>query len=225
MNLDCGILGAFFRGLAEAPDGHKSRLVFERTITHRYIDPLSAIWLSVAEGLGLRVTRSSEVYAWADGEGRLILGDDTSLDPDDSLAQMIFHELCHSLIQGEDLLDQPDWGLSNTDDRDHDRELACIRLQALLASEYGLREFFAPTTDFRRFYDEFPKDPREEAGELLPLIEAGYERVSRTPWHPHLRAGLQATAQILNILDDYGALEAGGTEEKPSLASRYQRRR
>jgi len=203
--------------------------VFERTIRHRYIDPLSAIWLTIAERFGLRIERSGEVYASTDGQGTLCLGEESSLDPDDSLAQMIFHELCHSLIQGEEMLNEPDWGLFNTDDRHHERELACIRLQALLAGEYGLREFFAPTTDFRIAYDAFPEDPREGAGELLPLIEEGYARISRPPWHPHLRDGLEATARILDVLSEFGALEAGGTEEQPSLAARYrtgaQRRR
>lgn len=199
--------------------------MFERSINCRYIDPLSAIWIEVARRFGLTIERSDQVYASTDGEGTLTLGVDATLDADDSLAQMIFHELCHSLIQGEDMLHEPDWGLFNTDDRDHARELACIRLQAILADEYGLREFFAPTTDFRLAYDAFPADPREGARELLPLIEAGYARISRPPWHPHLRAGLEATAKILDVLDDFGALEAGGTEAQPSLSSRYQRRR
>lgn len=204
--------------------GEQSEPMLTRRIRHLYLDPLSALWIAIAERFGLAVERSEEVYASSDGEGTLYLGDDASLDADDSLAQMIFHELCHSLIQGEAMLSEPDWGLFNTDDRDHARELACIRLQAILSGEYGLREFFAPTTDFRIAYDAFPSDPREDAGELLPLIDAGYERASRAPWHPHLRAGLEATAQILDVLDELGALEAGGTPEQPNLASTYRRR-
>ncbi|NLY95693.1 MAG: YkgJ family cysteine cluster protein, partial [Myxococcales bacterium] len=68
-----------------------------RTPRHAYVDPLDAIWLAVARAFGLRVERSDEVYASTDGEGTLTLGTRETLDPDDCLAQMIFHELCHAL--------------------------------------------------------------------------------------------------------------------------------
>ena len=72
----------------------------ERTITHRYDDPLDLLWLETARAIGLRVTRSAEVFAATDGRGTLTVGEASTLDADDCLAQMIFHELCHSLVQG-----------------------------------------------------------------------------------------------------------------------------
>ena len=88
------------------------------------------------------------------------------LDADDSLGQMIFHELCHSLIEGEDSFGKPDWGMDNTgpDQReaspegDNWREHACLRLQWVLTGRYGLRTLFAPTTDFRAFWDQLSGD-------------------------------------------------------------------
>ena len=72
---------------------------------------------------------------------------------------MIFHELCHSLVQGEDAFGRPDWGMDNVGDDDVWREHACLRLQAVLAGRHGLRGLFAPTTDFRGFWDRLPADP------------------------------------------------------------------
>ena len=73
-----------------------------RDITHRYIDPLAQIWLSAAQRIGLSVRRTPDAYAATDGKGSLAIATDENLDADDSLAQMIFHELCHSLVEGEE---------------------------------------------------------------------------------------------------------------------------
>ena len=99
-----------------------------RSIEHRYDDPLGLVWLRTATLLGITVTRSRDVFASWDGAGNLTLGADEDLDPDDCLAQMILHELCHALIEGEGSLTQTDWGLENFDDRDATRELATMRL-------------------------------------------------------------------------------------------------
>ena len=131
-----------------------------RTPTRRYVDPLDEIWLTCARRIGLRVERSPEVYASTDGRGTMQLAD-RDLDADDCLTQMIFHELCHSLIEGPDSFQRPDWGLDNTGPHDGWRERGCLRLQAHLASGYGLRRTLAPTTDFREFYDALADDPVE----------------------------------------------------------------
>jgi hypothetical protein len=196
-----------------------------RTPRHVYVDPLDAIWLAVARGFGLRVERSAEVYAATDGAGALTLGTPETLDPDDCLAQMIFHELCHSLVQGEAHITSPDWGLENLDARDVVRELACLRVQAALAGEYGLREFLAPTTDFRATYDALPALPLEGEGEAEQLAREAYERASRGPWSPHLRRGLEATRNVLETLRELSALHEGGEDELPSLSGTYASRR
>ena len=167
-----------------------------REVTHRYQDPLDCVWLEAAKRIGLRVDRSSECYAATDGRGRLLLGTDETLDADDCLAQMIFHELCHSLVQGPESFEVPDWGLDNETDRDLPRERACLRAQALLAGRYGLREVLAPTTDHRSFYDALGPDPLDGADESIPLARAAAARAGRPPWGPHLLEALEATASI-----------------------------
>src|SRR6476661_6279628 len=124
-------------------------LAVARDVTHRYIDPLAQVWLGAAQRIGLSVVRTADAYAATDGGGTLAIGIDATLDPDDSLAQMIFHELCHSLVEGEAAFARPDWGMDNTGP-DHDwREHACLRTQWVLTGRYGLRVLFAPTTEFR----------------------------------------------------------------------------
>jgi hypothetical protein len=169
-----------------------------RPVTHQYADPLDQIWLAAADRIGLCIRRSGAVYASTDGRGGLELGEPGSLDADDCLAQMIFHELCHSLVEGPDAFSRPDWGLDNTSARDEAREHACLRVQAHLADRHGLRGFLAPTTDYRAFYDRLPGDPlspRRHPEVSAAVLALG--RVDRPPWAPHLGEALAATAAIV----------------------------
>lgn len=189
-----------------------------RPVTRRYSDPLDEVWLGAARRVGLRVERRADAYAATDGHGTLVIGDDATLDPDDSLAQMIFHELCHSLVQGDDSFSRPDWGLDNQVDDDHWREHATLRLQWVLSGRYGLRTFFAPTTDFRAFWDALPLDPLADRTDLsVVLAIAGLRRVERPPWAPALEDALAATAAIVATAAPW--TDSG--EQPPSLLVGY----
>ena len=168
-----------------------------RDVTHRYIDPLSQVWLGTAARIGLRVKRTPDAYAATDGSGTLAIGVDATLDADDSLAQMIFHELCHSLVEGEESFRKPDWGMDNTGP-DHDwREHACLRTQWVLAGRHGLRGLFAPTTEFRAFWDQLSGDVLADRTD--PSVQAAISAIRRAeqpPWGPALGEALAATARI-----------------------------
>ncbi len=166
-----------------------------RPVTHRYEDPLDAIWIATADRIGLRIDRSEEVWASTDGRGTLTLGTKSTLDADDCLAQMIFHELCHSLVEGREAFEHPDWGLENEGERDLVREHACLRTQAFLAGRYGLRFLLAPTTDHRAFYDAL-LDPLEGRDPSVALARIAVHRAERDPWAPHLFDALSATSRI-----------------------------
>lgn len=175
----------------------------ERTPSARYRDPLDEIWLAAAARCGLRVERSAEVYASYDGAGVLTLSTAEHFDADDSLAQLVLHELCHALVQGESALHRPDWGLDNRSDRDLPAEHACHRLQAALLAPHGLRTVLAPTTEHRAYYDALPADPLAAAAHpshgddaVLAAARAGWERAHRGPWADALREALAATAAI-----------------------------
>jgi hypothetical protein len=181
---------------------------FQRRPQQRYDDPLARVWIDCAERIGFRVVRTGAAYATYDGCGTIGIGTDDLLDPDDSLAQIIFHELCHALVESDQQWQQPDWGLDNTGDRDVWREHACLRLQAYLAGTVGLRDFFAPTTDFRlTFWQALPDDPfaappgtggRREASCVAARL--GVWRASRAPWTPHLDQALAASAAIAVVV-------------------------
>lgn len=168
-----------------------------RVPSHRYRDPLDRIWLTAAARIGLRVERTEDAYASTPGDGVLLLSTDEHLDPDDCIAQLVFHELCHSLVQGEESFGKRDWGLDNESERDVVREEACLRTQAVLSARYGLRRVLAPTTDFRAFYDALPGDPLSQR--LLPSVSLAVTAVRRAempPWAPHLGEALTATRAI-----------------------------
>jgi len=182
--------------------------VSSRVITHVYLDPIEAIWLQLAKEVGWRIERSSEVYASTDGEGLVRLGTSSTLDPDDCIAQMIFHELCHVCVQGQ-LGRAPDWGLDNTSDRDVVREHACLRLQAALADPHGLRDVLAPTTDFREYYDALDAQPLVGRGAAVHLARTGQNWLRGQRWAGRLDEALSCTASIASLATRFGVAKGG----------------
>ena len=171
------------------------------SVPHIYEDPLDLIWLHAAAAAGMTVRRVSDVFASWDGNGTLSIGVPETLDPDDTLAQMILHEMCHALTEGPDAFHLPDWGIQITNPKHRYREHACLRLQAALTAEFGLRKFLAATTSFRSYYDSLPDNPLEPSDD--PAVRAavsGWERAVSGPWSDLLHDALQATAQIAEVV-------------------------
>lgn len=191
---------------------------------HRYEDPLTRLWIACAERIGFRIERSPDVFASSDGRGTILIDDGATMDPDDSPAQMIFHELCHALVEGEVGETRVDWGLDNARNRNPWREHACLRLQAYLAGSVGLRDFFAPTTDFRvTFWASLPADPFAASAESggrrersCVAARLGAWRACQPRWQAPLRDALQATAALASLLprEIHADTEAGAL---PSL--------
>lgn len=172
-----------------------------RAIQHRYQDPLSLIWLACARAVGIDVVRSSEVYASFDGRRTLTLSTDEHFDEDDSLAQLIFHELCHALVAGPRGQKKPDWGMENVDARDLEQEHACHRVQAALADLHGLRAFFAVTTEHRSYWDVLPADPLGPGDDAaIPLARDAYELATEGPWSAALMQALARTARLAETM-------------------------
>jgi hypothetical protein len=198
-----------------------------RTPSHHYQDPLALVWRRCAEALGFGVALSAEVYASSDGLGRILLGTATTLDADDNPGQMLLHELCHALVQGPKALALPDWGLDNTSDRDVWCEHACLRLQAWLTARWGLRDFMAPTTDFRlSFWERLPEDPFAPVpGEPVATGRASIQaarkaayQASQPPWVGPLTRALAATRALAEaVLPGPAAATATASSATPSL--------
>ncbi len=174
--------------------------MLERQVTHSYRDPLSEVWRAAAMKMGLRVVRNNDAFAHYDGNGSLHIAHADKLDADDCLAQMIFHEICHSLVEGPDSFGTADWGLENRSEVDHYREHATLRAQALLAGRYGLRKMLAPTTDFRYFYDSLGANPLSDNDDKSSqLARVAVRRAETNPWGPHLAKALAATQAIAAV--------------------------
>jgi len=177
-----------------------------RKIEKTYDDPLSLVWIHAAASMGMRIERSAEVNASWNGNGVLTIGTPETLDPDDCLAQMILHEACHALCEGPESLQRPDWGLDNTDPAKRVHEHACLRLQAALADQVGMRSFFAATTMFRSYYDRLPAEPLaagddEQEAPAIARAQAGWQRAQDGPWAAALDEALRRSAQIARALD------------------------
>ncbi len=181
-----------------------------REVTQRYIDPLAQVWIGAARRIGLSVVRTADTYASTDGRGTLAIAIDAELDADDSLAQMIFHELCHSLVEGEESFTVPDWGMDNTGP-DHDwREHACLRVQWVLTGRHGLRNLFAPTTEFRAFWNGLSGDVLADRTD--PSVQGAItalRRAAHPPWAPALEHALVATARIAAEANRFAARGPG----------------
>ena len=182
------------------------KLWLVRKINKTYCDPLDIIWIDAAAKMGLHVQRSSEVNASWDGRGTLTIGTPETLDPDDCVAQMILHEVCHALCEGHQCLTKPDWGLENADPAKRVHEHACLRLQAALADQYQMRTFFAATTIFRSYYDRLPADPLFEdpldtdVDPAIALAKIAWVQSQQGPWAEPLHEALRRSAMIAGAL-------------------------
>lgn len=155
---------------------------------------IQGIWIGAARELGWSIERTQAAYASSDGRGQLSIGIDDVLDADDALAQLIFHELCHGLVQGPRGWSAVDWGLSNDDPRDVVAEHACLRLQVFLATPYELRQAMSPTTEYRAYHDAIDGDPlRSTVDPAAALARAAVDRLESAPWLIVLRKALSAT--------------------------------
>jgi hypothetical protein len=200
---------------------------YDRPIQARYRDPLDLVWLATARRLGLTVRRNPAIFSATDGTGLLELGPFDTLDPDDTTAQMILHELCHWITNGLETFHERDWGFALDSELDW-REHACLRLQAGLTGRYGLRTMLAPTSQFRMYYDTIPDDvlaplpgwPHED--EVVALAAVALERADREPWGTPMRAAFEATARMRDalapFLPDY--CTDAERDELPSLWAR-----
>ena len=177
--------------------------MFERPIVHRYEDPADLIWLRAAADLGLTIERSHDAFAAYDGKGTLTIADSADFDPDDCVAQMIFHEICHWLVVGVHGKHMADWGLSNVDDRDLVYEYAAHRVQAALADRYGLRDFMAVTTDWRPYWDALPENPLADGDDpAIKFAQKAFHLAQEPPFAAVLTRSLSATAAIADVVRD-----------------------
>lgn len=194
-----------------------------RTIRHRYSDPLDLIWLACARDVGLTIARSDTVYASFDGSGTLTLSTSEHFDADDSLAQLIFHELCHALVAGPRRARSSDWGMENIDERDLLQEHACHRVQAALADRHGLRAMFAVTTDWRPYWDALPMDPLGPGADpAITLAREAFERATEGPWARALEDALTRTRKLAALVrETHPAAEELWSLTRPLHASGF----
>lgn len=166
--------------------------------TNMFRDPLDLVWTAAAAALGITLERDDEVYASWDGATTLKVCPESAYDPDDSLAQLVLHEICHALVQGPAARSVIDWGLFDLgDEAVAVAEHACHRLQAALLDLYGLRGLLAVTTDWRPYWDALPADPLADGDDpAIAVARAAWPEAVRGPWSGPLARALTATADL-----------------------------
>ncbi len=158
----------------------------------RATDPL---WVALLEQAGFRLARRSASYVWYDGRGEVAIAPDEELDADDTLAQIILHEMIHLLVQGEEARTEPDWGLDNLTDRDAYLEEAALLMQLRLLRQWGLEAVLVPTTDFRSYY--LAEAATEARADRLQAAAAGWARWLDWPQREAAEAALRATYEAV----------------------------
>lgn len=176
-----------------------------RAVEFEYHDPLELVWIETARRCGMNVVRDAEVFAAWDGEKQLRIGTPETLDADDSLAQIILHELCHALVAGQTGMQKEDWGLDYDDPAHAVFEHAALRLQAALSQRCGLRQFLGATTDYRDYYDQLPSDPLADdpADPAAELAKLGRQRLSEFGWEEPISKALRTTAHLASLVRSF----------------------
>jgi hypothetical protein len=165
---------------------------------------IGEIWRAAAAQIGFSIVRTRDASAASDGQGKIAIGAEETLDADDAFAQLVFHELCHALTEGETSVRLPDWGLDNVAAHVV-REHACLRFAAHLAERFGLRAVMAPTTDYRAYHDALPADPLAADGDPATAIaHATRTRFDASPWRAPIEQALARTAVLAEIRHPLG---------------------
>lgn len=151
-------------------------------------------WLGLLRAAGFKVSRSPDSFVSYDGDGTINIAPDSEMDADDHLAQIVLHELCHHLVEGDDSRHHPDWGLDNMDERHVPREHAALRVQAALADRFGLRAHMVATTDFRPFYEALGEDPLDGDDDSVPIAREALLRFEGWYLRPDVLRSLSAEA-------------------------------
>ena len=160
-------------------------------------EEIDRFWVNAARELGFAVVRTDTCYASTDGAGTIEIGVRDTLDDEDALAQLLFHELSHAIVQGEENLHRRDWGMDNTTNDDIDREYACLRVQAHLADRFTLRSIMTPTTEVRDYYRALESDPMAGHDRACDLARVAIESELFARWRPVLDRALALTARAL----------------------------
>ncbi|MCA9519271.1 MAG: hypothetical protein KC635_30255 [Myxococcales bacterium] len=181
---------------------------YERPVLSRYLDPLELVWLATARRLGLTIRRDASIFSRTDGSGMLWFGPRDDLDEDDTLCQMLLHELCHWVVNGVHTFSEADWGFP-LEDYDDPREYGCLRLQAWLADRHGLRGMLGPTGKYREYFDRLGADPLEplddgdEERAIVAIAARAIAEVQAPPYSPAIDEALAATAAMRQVVTPF----------------------
>ena len=107
-----------------------------------------------------------------------------------------------------------DWGLDNTRMGNPWREHACLRTQAWLADQWGLRDFFAPTTDYRvTFWSELSDDPLFATNNQGSFREQSVVAARKAIWRSNLPRWLDPLQEAFRLTRHLADIMAAISDE------------
>ena len=150
----------------------------------RYSDPVSNVWALAVRILG--VERPGDKVAAGHGDG-------------EPTAQILFDQLCRSLIEGHDSFAKADAAPRSFDATAlHWRDYARLRLQWVLCSQWSLHGWFVPAEDVRVFWDSLDDTVLDDKADLaVRAASVALLRASRSPWSPTFAEALATTREVL----------------------------
>jgi len=173
----------------------------------QHLRTLDAAWTHFLSARGASIERTDACFvAWLGETCTLLVAHDKDLDADDTLAQIILHELCHHLVEGTQSWQEDDWGLNNQTDDHLYREYAALRLQAAILARPLLRQYLQPTTDHRWFYEALREDPLNDAIEggaahqSISAAKQGWANWEQWSHRDELQALLDTSEALLSSL-------------------------
>lgn len=176
----------------------------------RALRHLDGRWIALLGHFNACIERSDSCFvAWLAEPRTLIVGTDDELDADDTLAQIVLHELCHHLCEGLASDRSDDWGLNNMTDDDLPNEYAALRLQAQLLTTPLLRTYLQPTTEHRWFFEALADAPLTDA--VHADTEPRSRAIAQRGWEAFQRWNLQGLLlKELAHADAFLAVHFGG---------------
>lgn len=162
-------------------------------------------WAALLARFGGRIRRSSDAYvSWLADRRELLVSPDEELDPDDTIAQIVLHELCHFLVEGLASDAHDDWGLDNMSDVHLANEYAALRLQAHLLHTPARRQYLHPTTDHRWFYEALADSPIDDPvhpptdARSVALAQQGVRHAAQWPLFEALQVELAIADTVIS---------------------------
>lgn len=187
-------------------------------------DPVSVVWAKAMRQCGVAWPAASAGSGGVNGMARAQFGKGTNVAQQGNGAcgeavdlarsgQALFDQLCRLLIEGHDSIGATSPACNETHDASalDWRDAARLRLQWVLCTQWGLRQWFAPPVGLRAFWAALDETVLDDKSDLAVRVASlALVRAARPPWAPAFTEALAATSQLVDGATLVGATHPAG---------------